>query len=78
MKNILENDIDFQKEENQFNTLIAGNKIERSINWFYLNLAYRKTSNDIIRDQTKDRKLEHSALMISKKLKIKLFPVKAY
>ena len=70
MKNILENDIDFQKEENQFNTLIAGNKIERSINWFYLNLAYRKTSNDIIRDQTKDRKLEHSALMISKKLKI--------
>ncbi len=64
LENILKNDIDFQKKENRLKTLIAGDKIERSVNWFDINLAYRKISNDMIRDQTENKneeqKLEHS------------------
>ena len=62
MENILKNDIDFQKKENRLKTLIARDKIERSVNWFDINLAYRKISNDMTRDQTEDQELEHSAI----------------
>ncbi|HHE38670.1 MAG TPA: hypothetical protein ENL20_08880 [Candidatus Cloacimonetes bacterium] len=64
LENILQNDLDLQKKENRLKTLIARDKIERSINWFDINFAYRKTSNELTRDQTEkqneDQKLEHS------------------
>ncbi|MCK4695453.1 MAG: hypothetical protein KAT74_06810, partial [Candidatus Cloacimonetes bacterium] len=51
MEKILANDIKFQKKENRLNLLIASNKIEKSVNWFDINLKYQQHTNDIIRDQ---------------------------
>ena len=60
MEKILANDIKFQKKENRLNLLIASNKIEKSVNWFDINLKYQQHTNDIIRDQTEPSKTEYS------------------
>jgi hypothetical protein len=60
MEKILTDDIKFQKKENSLNMLIASNKIEKSVNWFDINLKYQQHTNDIIRDQTEPLKTEYS------------------
>ena len=60
MDKILVDDIEFQKKENSLNLLIACNKIEKSVNWFDINLKYQQHTNDIIRDQTEPLKTEYS------------------
>ncbi len=60
MEKILAEDIKFQKKENSLNLLIASNKIEKSVNWFDINLKYRQHTNDIIRDQTEPSNTEYS------------------
>ena len=63
MEKILFNDIDFQKKENSLNLLIASNKIERSVNWFDINLTYRQHTNDMTRDQTELFDTEYSNIV---------------
>ena len=60
MDNILVDDIKFQKKENRLNLLIANNKIEKSVNWFDINLKYRQYTNEIIRDQRESLETEYS------------------
>lgn len=63
MEKILADDIKFQKKENSLNLLIASNKIEKSVNWFDINLKYRQHTNDITRDQTEPSKTEYSDIV---------------
>ena len=60
MENILVDDIKFQKKENRLNLLIASNKIEKSDNWFDINLKYKHHTNEIIRDQRETLETEYS------------------
>ena len=60
MDNVLLEDIKYQKKENRLKLLIANNTIEKSVNWFDINLTYRQHSNDITRDQIDLTETEYS------------------
>ena len=52
MEKVLLDDIEYQKKENRLNIMIASNRIEKSVNWFDINLTYRQHTNDMTRNQT--------------------------
>jgi len=60
MEKTLASDIEFQKKINSLNLVIAKNKIEKSINWFDINIKYQQHTNDMTRDQTEPLKTEFS------------------
>ncbi len=59
MEDVLNEDTKYLQKVNRLNMEVAENKIERSVNWFDINLSYRKYSNDKIRKQT-ETTLEYS------------------
>ncbi|MBC8416252.1 MAG: hypothetical protein ISS80_06675 [Candidatus Cloacimonetes bacterium] len=59
MEEVLTDDTKYLQKVNRLDRELAENKIERSVNWFDINLSYRKYSNDKIRKQT-ETTLEYS------------------